>query len=246
MVNKNPYTWSGLGLLIAGVLVSLSAYAVFHLTWLTALGISLLIISVILLALSKAVPELPPEVCALLLETGVDNIAALIEELGVRTRAIYLPSSLSGDRPRAFIPLRHNGTQPKITATLPQRLITRYGTDPEDVGLLVATIGSAAVGLLESKPAATEESLEESLNALFAGRLGIADGASVICRENVIDIEIRKPRMKNGAAWSHRCLGRPLASMVASIAAEAWDRPVTIRREEQSNGKYRVALEVLG
>ena len=109
LLNRNPYTWTGLALLIAGVMVSLPAYFIFHVIWLTALGICMLILSLILIALGKAIPKLPPEVCGLILETGIDNIATLIEELGIKTKAIYLPSSLASDRPRAFIPLHSNG-----------------------------------------------------------------------------------------------------------------------------------------
>ena len=242
---KNPYIWSGLGLLIAGGLVSLPAYLIFHLTWLTALGICMLILSFILVALGKAVPRLPPEVCGLLLETGIDNIATLIEELGITTKAIYLPSSLASDHPRALIPLHANGSRPEITKALPRRLIARYGASPEDIGLLISTIGSTATGMLESKPGATSAELESALTSLFSGRLGVADGARVICNNGTIKVEINKPRLQNGTAWSHQCLGGPLASVVASIAAEAWDKPMTIKQEEQLKGKYCIELEVI-
>ncbi len=243
--NKNPYTWSGLGLLIAGGLISLPAYFILHLVWITALGICMLILSFILIALGKAVPKLSPEVCRLILETGVDNIATLIEELGIKTKAIYLPSSLASNRPRAFIPLHSNGSKPSITKALPQRLIARYGTNPEDIGLLISTIGSTAIAMLESKPGATSAELESALTSLFTGRLGIADGTRVICNNGNINVEINKPRLENGASWSHQCLGGPLATMVASIAAEAWDKPMSITQEEQHNGKYYIELEVI-
>jgi hypothetical protein len=245
LINRNPYLWSGLGLLIASGLISLPAYFIFHLIWLTALGICMLILSFILIALGKAVPKLPPEVCSLLLETGIDNIATLIEELGIKTRAIYLPSSLASNRPRAFIPLHSNGSRPEITKALPRRLIARYGASPEDIGLLVSTIGSTATGMLETKPGATPAELESALTSLFTGRLGVADGARVICHNNHIKVEINKPRVENGASWSHQCLGGPLTSIVASIAAEAWDKPITIKQEELLNGKYSVELEVI-
>jgi hypothetical protein len=244
LTRKNPYTWAGLGLLIAGGLVSLPAYFIFNLIWLTALGICMLVLSFILIALGKAIPKLPPEICDLLLVTGIDNIATIIEELGIKTKAIYLPSSLASNRPRAFIPLHSNGSRPEITRVLPQRLIARYGANPEDIGLLISTIGSTATGLLESKPGATSDELESALTSLFTGKLGVADGTRVICHNGSIRVEINKPRLENGASWSHQCLGGPLASVVASIAAEAWDRPMTIKQEEQHNGKYYVELEV--
>jgi len=138
VLKNNLYTWAGLGLLITGLLVALSAYFIFLLTWLTALGISMLILAVILLVLGRTVPRLSPEVSSLLLETGIDNISALIEELGIKAKAIYLPSSLTGGRPQALIPLHANPSLPPITKALPQRLIVQYGASPDDIGLLSA------------------------------------------------------------------------------------------------------------
>jgi len=245
LLNKNPYTWAGLGLLVAGSLVSLSSYFILLLTWLTALGISMLILSFILLALGRTIPKLPPEVSALLLETGIDNIAAIVEELGIRAKAIYLPSSLTSGRPQALIPLHSNPSPPTITKALPQRLIVRYGASPDDVGLLVSTTGTTAVGMLESRPGPTSAELESALTSLFRGILGVADGARVIYRENHIGVEIYNPRIENKTTWFHQCLGGPLASVVASVAAEAWDRPVTINQEEHHKGKCSIELEVL-
>jgi len=246
VLKRNTYTWAGLGLLIAGILVSLSAYFIFLLTWLTALGISMLILSIIFLVLGRTIPGLSPEVGGLLLETGIDNIATIIEELGIRTKAIYLPSSLTSGRPRALIPLNSNPSPPLITQALPKRLIVQYGASPDYIGLLVATPGTTAVGMLESRPGPTSAELESSLTSLFTGILGVADGAKVVYHENQIRVEIRNPRIENKATWSHQCLGGPLASIVASVAAEAWDRAVTIKQEEQNRGKYSIELEVLG
>ena len=101
------------------------------------------------------------------------------------------------------------------------------------------------MSMLESRPNANPDDLESALTSLFTGRLGVADGTRVICNNGCIKVEINKPRLENGASWSHQCLGGPLASVVASIAAEAWDKPMTIKQEEQINGKYYVELEVI-
>jgi len=244
LINRNPYTWAGFGLLTAGVFISSAGYFFFQLVWLAALGICMLILAFILIALGKAVPRLSPEVCGLLLETGIENIATLIEELGIKTKAIYLPSSLSSDYPRAFLPLHSNGSRPQITRSLPRRLFARYGTSPEDIGLLISTIGSTAMTLLETKPGANPAELESALTSLFTGRLGVADRTRVICYNGTIKVEIDKPRLENGTSWSHQCLGGPLATVVASVAAEAWNKPMTISREERNNGKYCIELEV--
>lgn len=245
LLSRNSYTWAGLGLLIAGVLISVSAYFLFLLTWLTAMGVAMLILSFILLALSRTIPKLPPEVSGLLLETGIDNISSMVEELGIQAQAIYLPSSLSGGRPQALLPLHSNSSLPIITKALPRRLIVRYGVNPDEVGILLTTAGTTAVDMLEAIPAPDTAELESVLVALFNGVLGVADGAGVTGNESHIRVEIRNPRLEDKASWYHRCLGGTLASVVASLVAEAWDRPVTIRQEEQRGGSYLVELEVL-
>jgi hypothetical protein len=243
-VNRNPYTWAGLGLLTIGVFLSIAAYFVFQLVWLTALGICMLILAFILIALGKAIPRLPPEVCSLLLETGIENIASLIEELGIKTKAIYLPSSLARDGPLAFLPLHSSSARPSITKSLPRRLLARYGANPDDIGLLISTIGSTAMTMLDSKPGASAPELESALTSLFNGRLGIANGTRVVCDNGTIKVEIDKPRLESGKSWSHQCLGGPIANMVACVAAEAWNKPMTIRQEEHQEGKCRAELEV--
>jgi len=245
MLNRNPYTWAGLGLLITGILVSLLAYFILSLTWLTALGICMLILSFILLALGRTLPKLPPEICSLLLETGIDNMATIVEELGVRTKAAYLPSSLTEGRPQALIPLHANPALPPITKSLPQRLIVRYGNGPDDIGLLLSTIGSTAVGMLETKPGPSSDELESALTYLFTGILGVADRTRVTHQQNHIQVEIHNPRLEDKPTWYHQCLGGPLASVVASVAAEAWNKPVTIKKEENRKEKYHIELEVL-
>lgn len=245
MVNKNPYTWAGLGLLIAGSLVSLFAYFVLTLTWLTALGICMLILSFILLSLGRTIPRLPPEVCRLLLETGIDNMAAIVEELGIRAKAVYLPSSLNNGRVKALIPLHANPALPPITKALPQRFIARYGVRPDDIGLLLSTVGSTAVTLLESRPSPNPEELGPALTSLLAGILGVADRATVLGNGNHLKVEIFNPRLENKATWHQECLGGPLASIVASVTAEAWGKPVTITHEEHGGQKYSIELEVI-
>ena len=243
--NKNPYIWAGLVLLITGSLVSPLAYFILALTWLTALGICMLILSFILLALGSTIPKLPPEVCSLLLETGLENMATIIEELGIRTKAVYLPSSMNGGRPKALIPLHANPALPPINKSLPRRFITRYGAHPDDIGLLLTTVGTAAAGLLKPRPGPNPEELESALTSLLTGMLGVADRTTVIYNENHhIKVDILNPRIETKATWYQECLGGPLASIVASVTAEAWGKPIKITQEERLNGKHSIELEI--
>jgi len=246
MLKRNPYIWAGLSLLIAGVLISLTAHFILQLTWLTAMGICMLILSFILLALGRTIPKLSPEVAGLLLETGINNMGAIVEELGIKTKAIYLPSPLTSGRPQALVPLHSNPSLPLINKALPDRFITRYGIGPDDVGLLFSTVGSAAVSMLESKPGPNSSELEAALTSLFVGILGIADSTNVTYNENRISVEIHHPRIENNNTWSEHCLGGPLASVAAAVAAEAWNKPVMIEQEEYLKGRCSVQLEVMG
>jgi len=206
----------------------------------------MLILAFILLALGKTIPKIPPEVSILLLKTGIDNISTIVEELGIRGKAIYLPSSLTSGKPQALIPLHSNSLQSPVTKNLPQRLIVKYGTSPDDIGLLLSTTGTTATGMLKLRPGPTSDELESALTSLFTGILGVADGTRVVTSESHISVEIYNPRIENNTHWPHQCLGGPLASVVASVAADAWNRPVTINQEEHYKGKCSIELEVLG
>jgi len=205
----------------------------------------MLILSFISLMLGRTIPRISPEVSSLLLETGINNLAALVEEIGITSKAYYLPSSLTGGSSKALIPLHDNASLSPITGTLPQRLIVKYGANPDDVGLLVTTTGTAAISLLETIPGPAPAELESALISLFRGVLGVAERTRVITDENSINVEIHNPRIENRTTWSHQCLGGPLTSIVASVAAEAWNRPVTITSEEYHRGIYSIELEVL-
>lgn len=242
---RNPYVWAGFGLLIAGGLISATAYFVFNVVWLTALGIAMLILSFICLALGRTIPKLSPEVSALFLETGNENLASLIEELGIKAKAVYLPSSLAHGRPKALIPLHSNPALPAITDTLPERLIVKYGPGADDVGLLVTTPGSTAVGMLESVPESTLPNLEAALTSLLRGVLGIADGTTVLSNGDGILVEVRNVRLESRPTSTHATVGGPLASIVASVAAEVLGKPVVIRQDEKRGTRQSVTLTIV-
>ena len=242
--DRNIYTWTGLSLLVAGAIIILASLLVLSsLVWFTALGITALIMAFILLALARTIPRVTPEVSMLLLETGIDNIATVVEELGIKSKPVYLPSSLTGGRPQALIPLHSNPSLPRITSTLSRRFIVRYGPGPDDVGLLVTTAGTVAVSILESPPGPSSMQLESTLTSLFVGKLGAADKVRVFTIEPGFKVEVRNPRIQSAGDWSHQCLDSSLASVVASVAAEAWNKPFVVTNEEQSGRTYTVEIE---
>jgi hypothetical protein len=244
--DRNVYTWTGLSLLVAGfIIILVSLLVLSSLIWMTALGIAALIMAFILLALARTILGITPEVSMLLLETGIDNIATVVEELGIQSKPVYLPSSLTGGKPQALIPLHTNPSLPRITSALPRRFIVRYGSGPDDIGLLVTTAGTVAISILESTPGQASTQLESVLTSLFVGRLGAADKVRVIDMGAGLRVEVRNPRIQGTGVWSHRCLDSSLASIIAAVAAEAWSKPVVVTGEEQSGKTYTVDIEAV-
>src|SRR5512146_1777952 len=79
-------------LILSGALLSALSYTVLGSTPLTGLGISTVLIGVIYYAIVKEQPKIPPQASAILLQTGVENTSALVEETGLKNKAVYLPS----------------------------------------------------------------------------------------------------------------------------------------------------------
>ena len=116
MLNKNVYTWTGLALLIAGLLVALSSYFILNIIWLTALGIAMLILSLILTALGSAIPRLPPEFSALLLETSIANIDAIND---TENNNLFSYLILRHDKKIVSRGLASKGPRPKMLSVRP-------------------------------------------------------------------------------------------------------------------------------
>ena len=92
-------------LVLTGGLLMILSYLVLQSTPFTALGISALITSSVCFAIGNGQSKIPPEASIILSESGVENISAIVEELGLKSKAVYLPSSMTGDKPKALIPL---------------------------------------------------------------------------------------------------------------------------------------------
>ena len=244
---ENQYNLLGLGLVLTGGGFAIVSYLILDSTPLTALGISMMIMGAICLTLGRATPRISPEVSAVLLETGLENTAAIVEELGLRSKAIYLPPSFSGGHPRALIPLHSNPGpyQIQIGEVLPGRLIAKYGPAPEDIGILVATPGSSVAGILGAEPGPSVDGLEASLTSALVGMLDVADGATVKMTGESVFIEVANPRLEQRNLWFYQLLGSPLASVVASLAAEALGRPLIVEREAHRKGKLMIELRVV-
>ena len=241
---ESTYRTLSASLAISGGCISALAYFVVNSTPLTALGISAIMIGGVSFAISRGQPKIPPEASAILLQSSVENISALVEEIGLKSRAIYVPSSISGDKPKALIPMDGNLVIDK--KLLPKRLIVKYGDKPEAVGLLLVTPGSAVGGMVEAKPDASAGDLESGISSVLLGTINLADGARVSMDASKVLVEVVNPRLEQSKMWVYDSIGSPIASIVASIVAQILDQPVSIVNEQYSKGKLVIQLKVVG
>lgn len=183
----------------------------------------------------------------MMLQTGIENIASLLEELGVSGRAIYLPAELGNGRSGALVPLRQNVSTFQLDKKLSHRLIVRHGPDPKDIGIKVATPGSFCYTALEEKPGPTAAEIESALSHILVGMLDMARSVSVemTADGSNVTVQVVNSKLDFGDTWFYRSLGSPAASIAATVACEALGKPVKITREEKVKGATVIDLEIL-
>jgi hypothetical protein len=229
-------------LAIVGVFLAALAYFVLNSIPLTALGLSTVIISAVSFSIARGQPKISAEASAILLQSGVENISAVVEELGLKSKAIYLPSSMTGDKPKALIPL--DSSIELGSKVLPKRLIVKYGSKPQDIGVLIITPGSAVGDLVEAKSDASAADLESAISLVLLNTVNLADGVKATMKSEKILVEVNNPRLEDSKMWIYESLGTPIASLVASVTAQVLDKPVVIQSETASKGKCLIELKV--
>lgn len=241
---KDPYRLLGVGLCLAGAVFTPLAYFILDSVPLTAVALSAVIIGVVCVALANTRPYVSPEACQMLLKTGMENTAALLEELGLKNKAVYLPSTMREGQPQAIVPLEDTKAE-LIRGKIPGRLIVRYGAGPEDMAIAVTTPGSVSAGLLKTRPGPNSGEIEGAASYILTGVLDLASSVTVNMADGRIDVLVRGVRLRPEDTRYHHCLGSPVASIVAAICSEALGKPVRIGEESHSRGEGRITLEVL-
>ncbi|MDO8716290.1 MAG: hypothetical protein Q7J73_05730 [Dehalococcoidales bacterium] len=246
MKTSNPYIRLGLVLTLSGAVLAPVFYFVVVSVPLTALALSAIILGLVSSMLGNARPDITPEASRMMLQTGVENIAALLEELGLTARAVYLPSPESGGRPKALIPLKEDGVLPGIGQAIPDRLIARYGPNLDNMCLAVTTPGSVSLDGIAVTRGGGPDQIESALNQILVGVMDLADSVSLHVVEQHLLVDVAKPKLKYENIWYYRCLGSPLASVVATVASQALAQAVRIKSEtETGKNNTRIELEIL-
>lgn len=242
---RNPYKILGIGLSLTGAIFIPIAYFLVESIPITAIALSAVMIGFTCIALANARPQISPEASELILKTGMENTAALLEELGLHNKAIYLPSSMREGHPQAVIPLKDKVELTSIRGKIQGRLIVRYGNNPEDMGIAVTTPGSISLEQFETKPGSSVTDIETAITYVLTGLLDLANSVRVDIVDSQVIVNINGAKLHYEDIWYYRCLGSPMASIVASITSEALEKPLMIKEESYHRGKSRILLEVI-
>ena len=193
--NRNPYQRLGLVLTLSGAVLAPVFYFVAASIPLTALALSAIILGLVSTLLGNARPDITPEASRMMLQTGVENIAALLEELGLTARAVYLPSPEKGGRPKALIPLKEDDILPS-EKNIPDRLIARYGPNLDSMCLAVTTPGSVSLDGVAVVRGGGPEQIESALNQILVGIMDLADSVSLHTLEQGLIVDVAMPKLK--------------------------------------------------
>jgi len=235
----------GLGLGLGGTVFALISYFIIKLVPLTAMGISAIMIGFACIGIASTRPYISREESEIILKTGMDNTTELLEELGLRNKAVYLPSTMRDGQPQALIPLVPDREIQLVKSKIPGRLIVKYGDNQNDLAIAVTTPGSKIIDMLETRPGPMSGDIKATVADVLAGVLDIANSVTVNMTGTQVDIRVSGAKLNYDGTWYYRCLGSPIASIVATISSEALQKPVRIREESYSRGKGRIILEVL-
>ena len=244
-MKNNRYRLLGIGLIIAGVVFAPVAYIIINSIPLTAIALSSTMIGFTSFALATTRPRISPEVSQMIFETGMENIASLLEELGINNKAIYLQSAMRTGNAQALIPLSGDIDIQRTKEKIPKKLIVRYGDNPDDIGIVVTAPGGTGLNNLEINPGPTLSDIEQTLTYVLTGLLDIAKSVSVHLSEKQLHIEVIGPKLFYENSRYNRCIGSPIASIVATIASDGLGKPIRIKEESYQKGVSNIQLEVL-
>ena len=242
---NNRFKLLGIVLSVAGVIYSPIAFFILKSTTLSAIGISAAVVGLVCLALADASQPLSAEYCHLMLKTGYENTAALIEEIGATGRAIYLPASIASGKPRTLVPLNKDIDPAHLKGGIPSRLIVRYGPHPEEMAISVLSPGSAAISHLEARPGPTAQGINSSLNYLLVGFFDVADTVEVTLDSTQVFVNVARISPGVNISLATDSLGSPLASIAAAVTAEALGKCISILEESLSHNVLSIKLGVI-
>jgi len=242
---SGPYRLLGMILSISGVILAPVFYLIIGSPPLAAAAISAVILGCTCLVLGFSRADISPETSRILLQTGIENTSALLEELGISNKAIYIPSKMRDGKAQALIPLDDHVEPLLIRDRLPGRLIVRFGQNPGQMAIAVTTNGSLALKLLKNPPGPSTAEIETALNTILVGTMDLATRAGLNSIDTRYIVEVSGVKTAGEQNSYYNSLGSPVASIAATVTSEALNKPVRILAEKTQGNTLKIELEVL-
>ena len=190
-----PYRRLGVAFLLFGICLSTVSFLIQ--TYLFAgIGLASFLMGLLLIYVPTERAVSPRLVCASCLSSLV-NLNSLLEELGVDSKAVYLPTNEGDHQPRAFLPLTRDPDMSSMFLKSPKSsgLFVINGQDPHQTGLALVPPGRSLATLMEQESGIDfyNVRLEELENALRTGlveALEIAEDVRVIFMNGSVRVEV--------------------------------------------------------
>ncbi|MBN1857530.1 MAG: hypothetical protein JW846_11335 [Dehalococcoidia bacterium] len=247
-MNGRRYAELGAALLVAGGAVLGASLLLLESPAGASTGLAVLVLGLVITVLGVSAKGMSSELSELLARTGYENVARLLEELGLQTRALYLPSAVSGGRVRALIPLSEDVDVSSLGHGIEDRLVVGYGKAPEEVGLLVATPGGVAIETMCPAPGRTVDEMTVELTRVVVSTLRIAGSVALHELGDRFEVHFSDESIPKGwmSSATEACIGSLPGSIAAALVAQARSRCVTIESEEVDQHSRTVVLLLKG
>jgi len=185
------------------------------------------------------------------------NLNSLLEELGIDSNAVYLPTKEENHQPRAFLPLIRAPDLPSIflKGLKGSGLFIVNGQDPYQSGVVLVPPGSSLVTLIEQESGIDFQNvkldkLEDALRAGLAESLEVVEDIRVIFVNGSVRVEVgplvseELYQMQSRVA-SSLCsqVGCPLSSAVICAITKAAKMPVSVTKISALHGR-RISIEL--
>ena len=250
-----PYRRLGVAFLLFGICLSTVSFLIQAYLF-AGLGLASFLMGLLLTYVPTERTASPQLVSAFCLSSLV-NLNLLLEELGIDSKAIYLPTKKETRQLRAFLPLARN---PNSSPVLMKRLdngglFIANGQDPQQSGLALVPPGSSLATLIEQESGIEFENvrLDELENTLKAGlvegleivediRITFMNGSVRVEVGPLISEEIYETQWKVARSLCNQ-VGCPLCSAVICTITKAMKRPVSVIKISPLEGR-KITMEL--
>ena len=225
---------------------------------LIAFGLGTLFLGIMIIFLPESASFRSDRTALLSSFPSLMNLEALIEDLDINTRGIYIPTTGFGTVPKIVVPMIELDIPPDTLMRFANsnRVFVSVGANPRDRGILLNSPGGAILTALESclqldLSMMQTSDLEARLNFGFEV-LGISKNTTVRGGEEDLTVEMQltsllelEKRLRTDAPRIVKQIGTPLTSAVASALCKAKRKYVKLADSTLQNSLLAIHLTLL-